>query len=231
MGTKYNPRVVTNGLVYYIDAANSRSYSGSGNTAYELESSGIGGTLVNGVGFSSADNGSFIFDGTNDYIQVPLSYVPTGNQVTVCLWNFGTTAQPSSVFNAHKNDNNRVLNIHLPWNDNTVYWDAGTDGGSYDRVNTAALSSSQWQGWHHWAFTKNATTGVMEIYLDGNLNVSGTGKNRVLDAANEVYIGRFTIISPLYHIGRVSLLHLYNRALSPEEVQQNYHATKKRYGF
>jgi hypothetical protein len=85
MGTKYNPRVVTNGLVYYIDAANPRSYSGSGNTAYELQLSGIGGTLVNGVGFSSANNGSFIFDGTNDYIQVSVNYIPTGNQVTVDL--------------------------------------------------------------------------------------------------------------------------------------------------
>jgi hypothetical protein len=229
MGTKYNPNVVRDGLVYYIDAANPRSYPGTGNTAYELKLSGIGGTLVNGVGFSSANNGSFIFDGTNDYIQVPVNYIPTGNQVTVCLWNFGTTAQNSSVFNAHKNDNSRMINIHLPWSDSTVYWDAGYSVGTYDRVNTATLSSSQWQGWHHWAFTKNATTGVMEIYLDGNLNVSGTGKNRTMNVADEAYIGRFQITGSAYHIGRVSLLHLYNRALTAQEVLQNYNATKKRY--
>jgi hypothetical protein len=229
MGTKYNPNIVRDGLVYYIDAANTRSYSGSGNTAYELKLSGIGGTLVNGTGFSSANSGSFIFDGTNDYIQVPVNYIPTGNQVTVCLWNFGTTAQSSSVFNAHKNDNSRMINIHLPWSDSAVYWDAGYSVGTYDRVNTATLSSSQWQGWHHWAFTKNATTGVMEIYLDGNLNVSGTGKNRTMNVADEAYIGRFQITGSAYHIGRVSLLHLYNRALTAQEVLQNYNATKKRY--
>ena len=231
MGLKHHPRVVTNNLTYYVDAANTRSYSGSGNTAYELKTSGIGGTLVNGTGFGTTNLGQFIFDGTNDYIQVPITNIPTGNEATICLWNFGISAQPSSVFNAHKNDNNRVFNIHLPWNDNVVYWDAGTSGGTYDRIYTATLSSSQWQGWHHWAFTKNATTGVMEIYLDGNLNVSGTGKNRVLDAANEAYIGRFQIVSPLYHIGRVSLLHIYNRALTAQEVLQNYNATKKRYGL
>jgi hypothetical protein len=229
MGTKYNPSVVRNGLVYYIDAANTRSYSGSGNTTYELKSGGIGGTLVNGTGFSSANNGSFIFDGTNDYIQVPVNYIPTGNQVTVCLWNFGTTAQGSSVFNAHKNDNSRTINIHLPWVDSVVYWDAGYSSGAYDRIYTAQLSSSQWQGWHHWTFTKNATTGVMEIYLDGNLNVSGTGRNRTIDVADEAYIGRFQITGSLYHIGRVSLLHFYNRALTAQEVLQNYNATKKRY--
>jgi hypothetical protein len=229
MGTKYNPSIVRNGLVYYIDAANPRSYGGSGNTAYELQSSGIGGTLVNGVGFSSANNGSFIFDGTNDFIQVPVSYIPSGNEVSVCLWNFGTTAQTSSVFSAHSADEFRTINIHLPWNDNVVYWDAGLSAGAYDRINTATLTNSQWQGWHHWAFTKNAVTGVMELYLDGILNVSGTSKTRTMPSPSQAFIGRFQISSPQYHIGRVSLLHLYNRALTAQEVLQNYNATKKRY--
>jgi hypothetical protein len=229
MGTKYNPSIVRNGLVYYIDAANSRSYSGSGITAYELKLSGIGGTLVNGVGFSSANNGSFIFDGTNDYIQIPVSYIPSGNEVSVCLWNFGTTAQTSSVFSAHSADEFRTINIHLPWNDNVVYWDAGFSAGTYDRINTATLTNTQWQGWHHWAFIKNATTGVMELYLDGVLNVSGTSKTRTMPTPSQAFIGRFQISSPLYHIGRVSLLHLYNRALTAQEVLQNYNATKKRY--
>ena len=56
MGTKYNPSIVRDGLVYYLDAANTRSYSGSGSTAYELKLSGIGGTLVNGTGFSTANS-------------------------------------------------------------------------------------------------------------------------------------------------------------------------------
>jgi hypothetical protein len=229
MGTKYNPRVVTNGLVYYIDAANPRSYSGSGNTAYELRSSGIGGTLVNGTGFGTTNNGYFIFDGANDYIQVPVSYIPSGNEVSVCLWNFGTTAQTSSVFSAFSADESRTINIHLPWNDNVVYWDAGFSAGTYDRINTATLTNTQWQGWHYWAFIKNATTGVMELYLDGVLNVSGTSKTRTMPSPSQAFIGRFQISSPLYHVGRVSLLHLYNRALTAQEVLQNYNATKKRY--
>ena len=229
MGTKYNPKIITNGLVYYLDAGNTRSYSGSGLTAFDLKTSGIGGTLVNGVGFGTTNLGHFVFDGTNDYIQVPITNIPTGNEVTICLWNYGTTAQTSSVFNAHKDDNTRMMNIHLPWNDSVVYWDAGYSVGTYDRVYTATLSASQWQGWHHWAFTKNATTGIMEIYLDGSLNVSGTGKNRTIGVADQVFIGRFQITGSLYHIGRVSLLHCYNRALTAQEVLQNYNATKKRY--
>ena len=229
MGTKYNPKIVTTGLQYYLDAANTRSYSGSGLTAYDLKYSGIGGTLVNGVGFGSTNLGYFIFDGTNDFIQVPVSSIPTGNEISICLWNYGTSAQTSSVFSSHKVDNTRVINIHLPWNDSVVYWDAGYSAGTYDRINTSTLSSSQWQGWHHWTFTKNATSGTMEIYLDGVLNISGTGKNKTLDIADQVFIGRFQISSPLYHIGRVSLLKCYNKSLTASEVLQNYNATKKRY--
>ena len=69
MGISAGPNSVSNGLVFQLDAANLRSYSGSGNTANGLVS-GIGGTLVNGVGFTSSNSGSFIFDGTDDYINI-----------------------------------------------------------------------------------------------------------------------------------------------------------------
>ena len=81
MGLKHHPRVVTNGLVYYLDAANTRSYSGSGNTAYGLF--GPNGTLTNGTGYTSANSGSFFFDGTDDSIDFS-SYTPDAN--TVSIW-------------------------------------------------------------------------------------------------------------------------------------------------
>ena len=60
MGISAGPSGVSDGLVFQLDAANLRSYSGSGNTANGLVA-GIGGTLVNGVGFGSTSNGFFIF--------------------------------------------------------------------------------------------------------------------------------------------------------------------------
>ena len=67
MGLAHSPSIISDGLVFYLDAANRRSYSGSGLTVNGLVG-GIGGTLINGTGFSTANNGTFIFDGTNDYI-------------------------------------------------------------------------------------------------------------------------------------------------------------------
>ena len=231
MANRAGPRIVTNNLTLDIDVAKTSSYSGSGLTAYDLKTSAIGGTLVNGVSFNSSNLGSFSFDGINDFILIPNSYIPSNNEATICIWNYGINATTQSVFSAMRSDNIRILNIHLPWSDNVVYWDAGQSAGSYDRINTSALSNSQWQGWHFWSFTKNATTGVMEIYLDGYLNTQGTGKTRSLESSFETYIGRFQISSALYHNGRVSQFLIYNRALSAQEVLQNYNSTKKRYGL
>ena len=84
MGISAGPSGVSDGLVFQLDAANLRSYTGTGLTANGLVS-GIGGTLVNGVGFTSSNNGSFFFDGTNDYI--PIGSLGTFyNQGTISFW-------------------------------------------------------------------------------------------------------------------------------------------------
>jgi hypothetical protein len=86
MGIDYNNIIVSDGLVFYIDAANPRSYSGTGLTANGLVG-GIGATLINGVGFTSSNNGSFTFDGTNDYIAAPGTNFPLSNSPrTLNIW-------------------------------------------------------------------------------------------------------------------------------------------------
>ncbi len=70
MSFNYSPRIITDGLVLYLDAANTRSYPGSGTAWNDLSRSGNNGTLVNGPTFNSANLGSIVFDGTNDYSEV-----------------------------------------------------------------------------------------------------------------------------------------------------------------
>ena len=66
MGLAHSPRIVTDGLVLCVDAASKRSYPGTGTTWTDLKG-GNNGTLTNGPTFSSANGGSVVFDGTNDY--------------------------------------------------------------------------------------------------------------------------------------------------------------------
>ena len=108
MGVIAGANINDNGLIFSLDAANFRSYSGSGLTSFGLVG-GIGGTLVNGVGFTSSNSGSFIFDKTNDYIIIPdnsslndftnmtleivVKYTTTSDQIFAQKWNYSGGSQ------------------------------------------------------------------------------------------------------------------------------------------
>ena len=68
MAFNYSPKIVTDGLVFAVDAANKKSYPGSGTTWTDLAGSNDG-TLTNGPTFDSGDGGSIVFDGTDDYVE------------------------------------------------------------------------------------------------------------------------------------------------------------------
>ena len=226
------PNVITNSLVFSYDIANSKSYTNGALTLNSLGLTQTSGSILNGPTYNSANGGSLVFDGTNDYVKLDPSTIPTGNEITIGIWSYGVNLVPGSIF-AASNGSDRTINIHLPWNNNVVYWDCGNDGANYDRVNTSTLSSIQWQNsWHYWVFTKNTTAGTMGIYLDGNLNTSGTSKTRTIKTSLTASIGAF-ILSPTsyYQSARVAKLDVYNRALTATEILQNYNTTKTRFGL
>ena len=70
MAISYNPRIVTDGLVLALDAGNPKSYPGSGTTWTDLSGNGNNGTLTNGPTYSSANGGSIVFDGVDDYAEI-----------------------------------------------------------------------------------------------------------------------------------------------------------------
>lgn len=79
MGVVYNTSIVRDGLVFYLDASNPKSYIGSGVSFFDLTTNSNDGTLLNGVGYNSNSLGAFTFDGSNDYISLSsASLLPTG---------------------------------------------------------------------------------------------------------------------------------------------------------
>ena len=77
-------KIVTNGLVLYLDAANPKSYPGSGNNWYDLTPNNNSGVLTNGPLYNSDMNGVIVFDGVNDKVQT--TYAPQFGDFTVCIW-------------------------------------------------------------------------------------------------------------------------------------------------
>lgn len=121
-------------------------------------------------------------DGGVAGISLP-STVGTGinNQITLAFWCYGNPSRlPANTTMLEGVDASglRQVNIHLPWSDGSIYWDCGSDATGTDRINKATTTPEMEGQWNFWAFTKNATTGVMNIYLNGAIWLTGTGKTK-----------------------------------------------------
>lgn len=127
-------------------------------------------------------NSNGMFKTTNaDFADVHMNNVDIGGDFTIQFWakGNGSAGMNTSVLEALDSLNNRILNIHFPWSNNNVYFDAGNATG-YDRINKLATATEIDNNWHHWAFVKKTSTGEMFIYLDGALWHSGTNQNRLV---------------------------------------------------
>ncbi len=236
MGTKYNPSIVRNGLFMYLDAANTRSYSGSGITVFGLLG-GIGATLVNGVGFSSFNNGFFTFDGTNDFIATPYpSQLNSGSPITVSFWaKWTTTGTTTATIQTLIDNNYQTAYIGGPGSIGFVIqdrpdlgkvleWGASPGAGITRCTSTFQVGDGTWR---HITGTNDGSTSI--LYIDGVQSGLARTAAGIGDSQPIIAIGRWSFSNNRYLNGNVSGLLLYNRALSAYEVLQNYNATKKRY--
>ena len=227
MAVGYNPSIVSDGLVFYIDAASSRCYSGSGNTINGLLG-GIGATLVNGVGFTSANNGSFMLDGTNDYIAASGTNFPLSNSPrTLNIWYYTKT----STWQADVN------NLFWYGTAGSTRQSFGVDFGTYptmefyswaDDINWNTTASQV--GWKNLqiAYDGNLTVRIYELGALVATKTFGAQLNTVL--STNVQIGAITYV-PGYFDSNISQVSMYNRALSEQEILQNFNATRFRYGI
>lgn len=234
MGISAGPSGVSDGLVFQLDAANLRSYSGSGLTASGLIS-GIGGTLVNGVGFTSDNSGSFIFDGTNDQIIVASDVLDIGlSDFTIKVW-FKTNSSANGSFIANQVSNG--WNGFNYWISNgqiycVVDWGNSQQYGAI--ITTAAYNDNTWK---EAVFVMNGSTvSNWKIYINGSL------VNKSLAFESQPTLSGFGISNnvPLtigtrefggFYNGNISQVQIYNRALSETEIIQNFNAMRERYNI
>ena len=224
MGIDYNNVIVTDGLSVYLDAANTRSYSGSGNTWYNLISGAIGGTMV-GVGYSTLNGGYFSFTG-GQYMTFantpPVGQSTLSSSVEIFAYR-NSTGGFEVMFGGGNNINNQAYYFGNRQNSSNfmmAYYANDLDS-STPTTNVA---------WNHYVATYDNATGRRATYYNGALlalNVSGATNT----SASVFTIGAFNLLgTPSYHFnGRIAFVKIYNRALSATEVLQNYNATKGRY--
>ena len=166
-------------------------------------------------------NGVLNFNGTNKAL-LELSDFELGNEFTIAFWakGNGSSGTNTSILEAYDTLNNRVINIHFPWSDNTLYFDAG-QGSGYDRISKAMTLNEIDYNWNHWAFTKNATTGEMKIYKNGTLWHSGTAKNSPLGNIHRFVLGKNWNGQYSYK-GKMDEFQLFDLALDQATIAANF---------
>ena len=110
--------------------------------------------------------------------------------------------------------------VHLPWIDGAIIFDCGGDNADFDRINKNAQATDYKLTWSHWAFTKNAKTGEMKIYLNGQLWHSGTGKTKKLVNAAKVRIGNGYNFAGFYE-GQIAEVRIWNKARTADEIKNS----------
>ena len=142
------------------------------------------------------------------------------DEVTIAFWSFGNYTLPANtyIFEGVDQANRRQVNVHLPWSNGQVYWDCGNNGSNYDRINLSVDPSDYKNKWTHWAFTKNTNTGVMNIYLNGELFHTGSDKYHPIDIQRFV-LGASAGATPTPFPGSVDDFKVWSKELSQEQIQ------------
>ena len=224
VGSYRGPNIVTRGLVLHLDAASPNSYySPNGGTVWkDVSGNGNDGTLVNGTTFS---DDAFVFDGANDLIDC-------GNDSSLSMEGSSFT-----MINIAKpiGGSSRQLMSKGTWSQSGNY-QYRIDGNGYltwwlygHTPQTTSYAQAVTAGeWIFTAMTYVPNT-LATLYLNGQ-EVKSTAITGTLGSVS----GNFQIGAKLgveVFNGDIAIAYLYNRALTAQEVLQNFNATKDRFGL
>jgi len=214
MALNYSPRIVRDGLVLALDAADKNSYPGSGTTWYDLSGNGNHATLYNGPTFSTSNIGCFTFDKSNDYADVSLN-LRTSNNTMMIIGRYVTLTGRML---------GGISNNYLcgTWNTYTnQFFGEGWISGPYGYQDT------NWHIYH--GSTNNGGSGTpngTQFYNNGTGLVTGGSGGY---GPNGIRIGSDGVYNE-YANCQVAYVAAYNRCLTREEILQNYNAFKTRFG-
>jgi len=242
--------IVTNGLILYLDAANSLSYVSGSSTWRDLSSSNLSGSLINGPTFSSGNGGSIVFDGTNDYVNLGdsdlFSFTSGGGidlPFTVGCWvrlnAYGSGAALYTMLLSKSR-------FSGGWTREWGFSHANSTGigvvlfvNDFNYIGKTVDSPLSLNTWNYCVSTYNGneTAGGLSIYINGILqstsNITAGTYTGMSNTTVPVEIGRQNNIGgdSGYLNGNIANTQIYNRALTASEVLQNYNSTKARFGL
>jgi hypothetical protein len=243
MANSYGPKgIVTDGLVFSADAGNTQCWNPNASTSGSFNDL-IGnntGTVVNDTSGSLGSKGSWVFDGTDDYVDCGSSVgvLDTGDAFSLSFWFYLTDDDPLTIHRAIMGRSSTtvgwVARIHDAISGVPRLSFALTNGGS--NYKAQATSEVSHNTWYYGACTYDGTdpvgTANINVYLNGVLNNASTDSGGTVNNftyATNTKIG--SIDGAWYFQGNLGPCMIYNKELSITEIQQNYNSQKARFGL
>lgn len=225
------PNAVVDGLVLWLDAANPKSYISGSTTWNDISKSGINGTLTNGPTFNSANGGSIVFDGTNDFINCGTSDTTSfpGN-FTVNFWArpFGSALPFGGTVISKRNSGTFQSNYQIGFSISRSFT-FSMNGTPFADIAFVTGSSVLNNNWYNITCIKSSS--IIQIYYNTILQNSSAAQTGNSALTNTILrLGQNHDLNAAFS-GSLSSVQLYNRALSQQEVLQNYNAVKSRFGL
>jgi hypothetical protein len=233
--------IVTDGLILNLDATNINSYPGSGTTWTDTSGYNNSGTLTNGPTFlRERGRGSIVFDGVDDRVSISdFNYGRSG--CTIASWakyNATTVGYKEGIVSKWQTGAGTVNEFILG---STKGIEGTAPGNPYFYIfNTndqavAAIDNSTILAVGTWYYILGTFDGLnTRIYLNGqykNISTNSTSPTIKTVASQPIALASFGSSFQLNTNCSISLAQIYNRALSAQEVQQNYNALKSRFGL
>ena len=221
MGLEHSPLIVTDGLVVYLDAGNTRSYPGSGNTAYDLISN-LHHTLVSvtSAGSGSSIALSFAGAGFSTY-SINNMGISGGYSRTVSCWvKFNSASGNQAILGQGSSGTATAADLVRHDGIYKLF-----SGASWNSSGVGISTAGQW-----FFLTCAYAPFSITLYIDGVRIQSGTGFPLTSDSPLRFGVS----VAPVTHPnldGQLAMVQFYNRASTAAEVQKAYDATKKRFGL
>jgi hypothetical protein len=235
MGTYYNPQIVSSNLAFAIDFSNVKSIDGT--TLTDMSNKKIPTTLTNSGSATLTITGGYAdflpanVNSTATYYTISNTYFnDIKSEVTaeVAMYVYGDF----SVSQSQRGLSSRTTETNAPWGfailSNGIATELNTTTGWNTAVTTTALS-----GFNKWIIVTQKTSvisGTMDTFINGQL-VRSQSFTGTPNGGNGILIGRGFYGGTMNFNGRIGYVRVYDRALTTEEIRENFNAMRGRYGI
>jgi len=245
MGFSRGIDIITDELIFYWDAANKRSYPGSGTTINNLVGIENTATLVNGAAYNTDQKGHFVFDGVNDHIELGDNDIFTfgdgsdDSAFSISAWCYVEDASGYVIADKYSGAYDGEYYFYTSTDDKLYFSLYDTDVGSYGAwnwiVSNATVTSAVQGKWTNLTCTYDGRGGSsanvgLTMYINGAVVASSTATYATYTAMHNTNITlQINRYDNVYQSGKMATYQMYSKELSAAEILQNYNALKDRF--